>query len=125
MCDRVAIIEKGQLLAVGTVDEILHGGGRLAEHQIQSELVNQKQVVISISLKGEPKDVATFLRDEFQIVDVSFNENTIDFSYSKDPDLHADLLTSLVQRGFRVTQFRVKQRSLEDAFLHVTKGLVQ
>ena len=57
------------------------------------------------------------------VVEVTGTSVTIPIS--NDLDEQADLLAELVHAGIRVSSFQTKQRSLEEAFLHVTQGRVQ
>ena len=125
MCDRVAIIEKGQLLAVGTVDEILHGRGHVSDGIAKQEMDHSKHVVILVRMISDAEQAAQYLQSEFQIRGPTVSDQTIEFDFINDMEAHADLLKAMVDRGFRVARFSVKERSLEDAFLHVTKGIVQ
>ncbi len=125
MCDRVAIIEKGQLLAVGTVDEILSGNGYLTIDGSTTLPANQQLVVVTVTFISDLMEAQQLLHDEFQIqADISHG-NTMTFAFSPEMEAQANLLAAMVHGGIRVTRFRVKEKSLEDAFLHVTKGLVQ
>ena len=67
---------------------------------------------------------------------VSFGELTIlaeakeivrvvTFLHDADPEQLADLLAELVGAGFRVVEFGGRGKTLEEAFLHVTRGVVQ
>ena len=133
MCSRVAIIEQGALLAVGSVDDILKGklnvsqpdsserqptdGGVALESycSVEAYLANEDQVV-------QFKD---WLEDQDDIRDCVRIGRTIKFEMRDQDDAKADLLTNAIQAGFRLTSFAPKQRSLEEAFLHVTQGRVQ
>lgn len=125
MCDRVAIIEKGQLLAVGTVDEILSGDGYLTGDGSPTSPADEQLVVITVTVISDTAEAHRFLNGEYGIQANISNGNTLAFAFSNQVESHADLLAAMVRSGIRVTRFRVKEKSLEDAFLHVTKGLVQ
>ncbi|MCO8121485.1 ABC transporter ATP-binding protein [Stieleria sp. TO1_6] len=114
VCDSVAIIEQGQLLATGSVDQIQ------AERQNQLELtmriLNRQDDVIE-ALKGFGESV---LMDN-AIIDGQF----IRFGFGGDMSAQAALVTHLVNSGFEVAEVRAEKKSLEDVFLQVTEGLVQ
>lgn len=119
ICDRVAIIEGGQLVAVGTVDEI---SSRVEE-------------TISVRLRVLPADGAhdqaavKWLADRPHVDGVVSTKEGIALTLSVEA-VHRDaalsqLLAELVSAGFGVTEFTSRGKSLEDVFLHVTEGRVQ
>jgi len=120
ICDRVAIIEHGQLVAVGTVDEI-------------SRHVEQE---VTVRLRVAPGDAERdqaaaerWLAEREHVERVAATKEGLLFTLSTEPDRRdaslADLLAALVADGFRVAEFTSRGKSLEDVFLHVTKGRVQ
>src|SRR5215813_5564058 len=111
IADRVAIIEQGRILAVGSVAEIsagvqarstvhvrvLHGGERL------QQWLAQRNDTQDVKIEGE---VATF-------------------SHAGNRESEAALLKAMIEAGFAVIEFGARHKSLEDVFLHVTEGRVQ
>lgn len=125
MCDRVAIIEQGSLLAVGTVDEILSGRQQTLQ---PGEIIAQEQatevghLVVQVLRDGEAaKD---WLEKETQAA-VRLTGNSLQFPFAGTLEQQSELLRKLIENGIPVVSFNNKQRSLEDAFLHVTRGRVQ
>jgi ABC-2 type transport system ATP-binding protein len=114
VCDAVGIIEQGQLLATGSVDEI-H-----AESQTQSELtirvLNRHDEITSTLDKIDGQVVIDNLILDGQFVRFGFSGDTAD---------QAAIVTHLVTEGFQVAEVSAEKKSLEDVFLHVTEGLVQ
>ncbi len=128
ICDRVAIIEQGRLLAVGSVDEILSGESvRSHDEEISPAprpAINERVQMI-VNILSEIDFAAGWLRAQPGVEDMLTNSRSIRFAYSADPQTHATLLEDMIKSGIRVASFTSKQRSLEDAFLHVTKGRIQ
>ena len=124
MCDRVAIIEQGSLLAVGSVEEILNGGHqRPSTEEISvGSTVEAGQIVLQ--LVRDASLAKQWLEERLEIP-VRLSGNTLQFPFSGDIEEQAALLKDMIQTDFVVASFANKQRSLEDAFLHVTKGRVQ
>lgn len=124
MCDRVAIIEQGSLLAVGSVEEILAGGqlGQTTEETEVASTVETGQLVIQVLRDGA--SVKDWLEKELQ-ASVRHTGNTLQFPFSGSLEDQATLLRKMIESGFAISSFANKQRSLEDAFLHVTRGRIQ
>ncbi len=116
ICDRVAIIEQGRLLATGSVDEILSKSRRLDANET---------VEIVATFLSSATEAANWLREQDQVHNVFARTNEVSFACPNHPEFQAKLLKSIVESGFRLTRFSGKQHSLEDAFLHVTEGRVQ
>ncbi len=111
MCDTVAIIEQGRLLAVGTVDEI---------HRAR-----QTHRTVQIRVLADAEGVCNWLAQQSELHDVHRAGETIEFRHEGDQEVEADLLRQLVTAGFRVAAFGSRTESLEDVFMRVTEGLVQ
>lgn len=120
VCDRVAIIERGELVAVGTVDEI--------SSRVEEEIKVRLRVLEDAATPGEAA-AAVWLAKREHVQRVARTKEGLTFTLSVGPD-HRDaelaaLLGELVAAGYRVTDFTSRGKSLEDVFLHVTKGRVQ
>ena len=119
MCDIVGIIEQGQLLAVGTVDEIQHGGA----HTADGETVREKAVVMRVLERAA--DAVQWLESRDDVGNVLPDGELVTFAHWHDREWEADLLKAMVEAGFRIASFTGKEKSLEDVFLQVTRGRVQ
>ena len=111
MCDTVAIIEQGRLLAVGTVDEI---------HRAR-----QTHRTVQIRVLADAEGVCNWLALRSELHDVHRDGLGIEFRHEGDQEVEAGLLRQLVTEGFRVVAFGSRTESLEDVFMRVTEGLVQ
>jgi len=118
MCDRVGIIEHGQLLAVGTVDEIL-------EQQGESDSESQDVAKIAVTVLSDVETTKQWLQGQDGVEVLQSLHRTIQISFEADLDKQADLLVEMIRAEIRVVGFAGKQKSLEDVFLSVTKGRVQ
>ena len=114
MCDRVGIIEKGQLLATGTVDEIQQG--------TEKESV-ERDVVVRVMSNSE--GLAGLLSQKEGIRGVRIDGQLVHFVHDGDRTNEVAMLRELVEADFEVAEFRSQQKSLEDVFMEVTKGIVQ
>jgi ABC-type multidrug transport system ATPase subunit len=101
VCDRVGVIHKGELVTEGTVDE-LRGAGR-------------------ILVKAEPVEEAHKIAAGLDWVEGAEVEDGM-LVLDADPERAAEINASLVSAGLRVSELRPLARSLEDAFLELTRG---
>jgi ABC-2 type transport system ATP-binding protein len=119
MVDRVGIIEKGQLLAVGTVDEILAQPNNSTGEQ-EPEKIRIQMVLIETDSR-----VANVLESNQLVSEIRMVGREIKFSFHGNQQQQFELLESLVKNNCKVVEFASQRKSLEDAFLSVTKGRVQ
>ncbi|MBC7853851.1 MAG: ABC transporter ATP-binding protein, partial [Pirellulaceae bacterium] len=111
MCDRVGIIERGQLLAVGTVEEIQR------EQQPHRE--------VKVRVLGGAAGVGEWLTAHLDVNQITHSGEELKFAHQGDRESEALLLKEMIQAGFRVAEFASHSQSLEDVFMAVTKGVVQ
>ena len=120
MCDTVGIIERGQLLAVGTVEEIQQGSSAPGKDE---PALPASIVVIRVLSNAE--GLADWLAKRDSQNQVQTDGNVVNLVRAGDAEADADLLRDVIQAGFRVVQFGSRQKSLEHVFLQVTKGQIQ
>jgi ABC-2 type transport system ATP-binding protein len=106
MCDTVAVIERGRILATGTVPEILAG-------------LRPKRL-LSVRLAGEARPLDRFLLEQPGIAGVTDVAGRTQFEFAGDETEQAALLARLVSAGFPVTEFTAHAAGLEDAFIEIT-----
>jgi ABC-2 type transport system ATP-binding protein len=111
MCHRVGIIERGHLLAVGTVEEIS------ARTHTRSE--------VRLRVLRDEEALMNFLAARNDVSDVARRNGQVLMTHDGGPEEQANLLRQIVDSGFAVVEFATKTKSLEDVFMHVTGGLVQ
>jgi len=112
ICDVVGIIERGQLLAMGTVEEIRQHG-------------QTPQNAVNVRLVGDAALLGQWLADKSDVSAIQANGEGIRFLHAGNLDAEADLLREMIEAGFRVVAFGSQQQTLEDVFMQVTEGLVQ
>jgi ABC-2 type transport system ATP-binding protein len=111
ICDAVAVIEKGKILATGTVQEIMSG---LREHR-----------VLSVRVAGERESAMRFLLEQAGVVKVIDANDRLQLEFTGDDSAQVDLLGRLVGAGFPVLEFNAEGAGLEDLFMKITAGKVQ
>jgi ABC-2 type transport system ATP-binding protein len=111
MCDTVAIIERGQLLAVGSVEQI--------------QKARQARRTVEIRALGDRAQLCQWLSARADVHNLRSDGQSIEFLHDGDETAEAEMLRELVLAGFRVSAFGSRPESLEDVFMKVTEGLVQ
>jgi ABC-2 type transport system ATP-binding protein len=110
-CNKVAIIERGELIVSGDVAQIMeqaHGGR-----------------VIEVRLVDKHDEAAEKLSGMTGVRSViPADDGILKVQYIGNPDLQYELLTTLVSSGFKVQSFCEAQLDLEDIFMKVTTGAV-
>lgn len=101
VCDRVAVIDRGRMIASGTLDEL-----RGAQHAIRLRLSG-----LSTTARGA--------LDRFGSVEVEEEWYTV---RGINPDEVPELVAALVAAGARVYAVEPRQQSLEDRFLELLGG---
>ncbi len=111
MCDVIAVIEKGRILATGTVQEIL-------------ERVRQRRV-LSVRVAGKDDRLERFLLEQPGVSGVHEVGGRVQFEFAGGEDEQVALVSRLVSAGFPVMEFTAISAGLEDLFIEITEGRVQ
>jgi ABC-2 type transport system ATP-binding protein len=111
ICDVVAVIEHGRILAVGTVQEILKG--------------LRPRRILSIRLAGNHDGLERFLLEQPGVLSAFEAGGRVQFEFEGGDDEQATLIGQVVTAGFRVLEFTAHNVGLEDLFLEITQGRVQ
>lgn len=109
-CNKIGIIEKGDLLLWGDVETILR------------QLQPAKLLTIRC-LDGAEK-LAEWLNRQPEIVNTQIVNGTVQAQFIGDDEAQAELLRRLILDGHRIATFTETTMDLEDVFLRVTKGEV-
>ncbi|HQU42223.1 MAG TPA: ABC transporter ATP-binding protein, partial [Pirellulales bacterium] len=113
MCDLVGIIERGRLLAVGSV------------HEIQRGQQTRHFTRIQVRLLDDAAGLATWLAEREGIDQIQTEGNAALFAHEADAEVEAALLRGMIEAGFRVVAFGSQTKTLEEVFMQVTEGHVQ
>lgn len=108
MCNSIGVMEKGNLVASGKVEEITRRSRR--SNPLTIEVLDNKELAIQI-LKQTPL-----------VEKISIREDAIIIAFSGDDEEMAQLLTSLIMNGVRISNFHREPGNLETLFLEITGG---
>ncbi len=101
VCDRVGVIHKGRLISEGAVAD-LRGG-------------------VALVVRAEPMEEAARIAEKLEGVEgVEAKDGVL--RLTTEPGRAAEINAKLVSAGLRVSELRLSERSLEDAFLEITGG---
>jgi ABC-2 type transport system ATP-binding protein len=116
ICTRVGIIEAGELVATGELEEL------------QQHLIPHRH--IRATLLGKLPEALILLEDAtgvqnlHQAVERGNNHTRLEFDFTGDDLALSSLLAALVQEGIPLIQFSSDDRDMEEVFMRATKGLV-
>ncbi len=110
-CTSIGIIERGKLLAAGSIQEI------------QRQLRTHKVLKVKI-LDDSAERAAAVLREDPTVKSVEIFDHTLNAEFHGEDDAQARLLTRLVSAGVMVQSFGEESLSLEEVFMMITKGIV-
>ena len=111
ICDCVGIIEQGQLLATGSVNEIQ------AQRKERRELAIRVLSDVAIA-KAE-------IKKHLNLQEILVDGQILRFEFMGDLTEQAVFVKWLIEKNIDVAEVKSHQKSLEDVFLSVTEGLVQ
>jgi ABC-2 type transport system ATP-binding protein len=109
-CTSIGIIERGQLLMHGPIDQVYR---RIrSDRVIEIKFTDHMDIGLSI-IRSSP-----YLRD------LRVDNHRATLELATDDSGVADLLRQLTQQGVGIRSFAERDPTLEDVFMLVTKGLV-
>jgi ABC-2 type transport system ATP-binding protein len=111
MCDVVAVIEKGRILATGTVDEMLAR--------------RRPRRVLSVRLAGPAGAAERFLLEQPGVQNVHEANRRLQFEFAGDDADQVALVGRMVGAGVPILEFSAEDVGLEDLFIEITGGGVQ
>jgi ABC-2 type transport system ATP-binding protein len=110
LCDSVGIIEKGKLVAGGSMEEV-------HRHALQSRTLRLKVL-------SDVQQAQTILQSQPGVGEIYPTNGSLEVEFNGDDSAAADVLTALVANGVRLASFNEVVSDLEEVFLRLTKGEV-
>ncbi|MFI4861943.1 MAG: ABC transporter ATP-binding protein [Phycisphaerales bacterium JB063] len=115
VCDGAVIIERGKLLRAGTMQDI-YNFGRSADEPMQH---------IAVRTKANNEKLHQALLEMPGVVKATIVANRVEADVSGDEEDCCDLLAALLEKGFRIMEFKQIEADLEQLFMNITRGEVQ
>ena len=103
MCDRIAIIDKGNLVALDTTENLLK--------RIKTKKINLKVKNISLNENLLMKDINFKINSKNSIV-ITYEKNSLDFG---------EIVNYLNQKNIEIEDISTEDGDLEDVFVQLTK----
>jgi len=119
LCTRVAIMESGKLVALGSLDQ-LHE--RLVPHRLlRISLLNQFSLdEAHVLVAAQPGITSVQTKEGLGRADWL----TLEAEFSGDDQAMHQLLTALLKKGLPIVQFSEDTQNLEEVFMRATQGIV-
>ncbi|MEY3896145.1 MAG: hypothetical protein RLZZ214_1665 [Verrucomicrobiota bacterium] len=109
MCSSLCVMNRGKLLASGTVGEVRDQLGR-----------NER--TLTVSLLNRHEEAAAWLGARAFVHDLRISHQQVIFGFTGTDDGQADLMEGLIQLGIRMRAFEEKRSSFEDILVEVAES---
>ena len=109
MCSSLCVMNKGRLLASGTVDQVRH------------QLGNTERT-LTATLLGRHEEAGEWLAAQPAVHELRIVESHIVFGFKGTDDAQADLMEGLIRLGIRIRAFEEKRSSFEDILVEVAES---
>ncbi|WP_003543611.1 ABC transporter ATP-binding protein [Desulfotomaculum nigrificans] len=106
MCDNIAILEQGRLVASGSVEEVT--------------AARQGARILKVEVAERLPELISFLQGQAQVLSVDGDAGWARVSFTGNKSAQGKLLQEIMARGWPVLEFAEIKGNLEDAFMAVT-----
>jgi ABC-2 type transport system ATP-binding protein len=129
LCDRVGIVDRGKLIAIGTIDELKRLVGdenviSVRVNEVPDGALDALRAIPGVGSVSTPTPVTPEVTDGIDAPDeakVAAETGAIIEVLSQDAGaVIASVVTALTTSGARVTSVEVREPNLESVFLHLT-----
>lgn len=109
MCSSLCVMNRGRLLASGSVDEVRHQLGSTDR-------------LLTATLLGRQEDAAAWLLSQSFVHDLKTSGHQVTFGFTGNDEAQADLMEGLIRLGIRLRAFEEKRSSFEDILIEVAES---
>ena len=113
LCNKIGIIEKGQLLYSGTIEEMIQQVGA------------DKILLVGVEGNGHLSRAAEVLRSDRFVTGVEGVDGHLRVALDPEIPSHSYISSLLARNQIPITFYREERINLETIFMRLTKGLVQ
>ena len=106
ICDRIAILDKGNIIAQGTIDELRN--------------MIKKSEIITIEAAGLDDKTLEALRGLSNIYSLNYNDSILKIEAGAGRHNVIDIVNILQERGYKLKKIFSEQPTLNDVFLELT-----
>lgn len=107
MCSSIGILEHGEMIVNGTVDEIL------------TKLNNTNPLMIKV-IDGK-EEALRILKENPDIQNIVTKEDSISVGFNGNEAQEAELLKMLIENGIKVSSYKREEGNLEELFMQITE----
>ncbi len=111
VCTRVGMIEKGNLIIDGNVQEVLKKA--------------RQRILLHVAVNDNTDKAAALLESHDLVSNIDIEKNVMLVTLQKDVMDYTFIPSILINEGFKLCLFHEEETNLETAFMELTKGLVQ
>lgn len=112
VCTRVGMIEKGNLIVDGNVDEVMKKA--------------RQRILLYVGVSENTEKAAALLESHKLVSNIDIEKNVMLVTLQNiDVKDYTFIPSLLINEGFKLNLFREEETNLETAFMELTKGLVQ
>ncbi|VAV99569.1 Efflux ABC transporter, ATP-binding protein [hydrothermal vent metagenome] len=109
LCDRIAIINHGKLIALKTTAELV-------------DMAREKLVELTLDRDLSKKADADSFADEMFIKAEIIGPRTVAVTYNKDRTNAGGVMRAVQKRGYEIVDVTTREADLEDVFLNLTRN---
>jgi ABC-2 type transport system ATP-binding protein len=110
MCTSLCLMNRGRLLASGTVDEVRHQLGTNPQRQLTASLLNLHDLALQ------------WLAAHPAVFEPKLAGAQVIFDFSGSLEEQADIIEALIQQGVRIRSIEEKRSSIEDILVEVAES---
>ncbi|NWF96600.1 MAG: ABC transporter ATP-binding protein [Candidatus Thorarchaeota archaeon] len=108
ICDRIAIIDKGKILLMGSTEEL--------RRELSSEQV------FRIRVYGDVARAESIVRSQEYVLESTVEVDTVVVKISDPLENNSRLMSTLLNAGIKIVEFAEEEATLEDVYLRTIKG---
>lgn len=109
LCERIGIIDHGELIACGTMPEL------------RETIGDRSRIILTFEQQGkEAEEILKVLTHLFSEKDLSIQSNQLMLFHKEPQQILTDFIQSVTKTGVKITSVDIVEPNLESVFLHLT-----